>query len=73
MAMPKVLCCGCCTRIVNLDTAKLILEKIEIGRQALEILPIIRDQQYSNRIIVSYKEDIRCNICESMEHPSITL
>ena len=62
--MPKVLCCGCRTRLANLDTGKLALEKFENDRRALEILSIIGEQQYSTRSIVGYKEDSRCHVCQ---------
>ena len=64
MTMPKVLCCSCRTRLANLDTGKLVLENFENDRQALEILPIIGDQQYSTRSIVRCKEDSRCHVCQ---------
>ena len=72
MAMPKVLCYGCCTRLANLDTGKLALEKFENDRQALEILPIIGDLQYSTRSIVGCKEDSRCHVCKINGSFSIT-
>ena len=64
ITMPKVLCCGCRTRLANLDTGKLALEKFENDRQALEILPIIGEQQYSTPSIVGCKEDCRCYVCQ---------
>ena len=62
--MPKVLRYGCRTRLANLDVGKLALEKFENDRQALEILPIIGDQQYSTRSIVGSTEDCRCHFSQ---------
>ena len=63
ITMLKILCCGCSTRLAILDTSKLALEKFENDRQALKILHIIGDQQYSTRSIVGCKEDNRCHVC----------
>ena len=64
MTMPKVLCCGCRTRLANLDTGKLALCKFENDRQTLEILPSIEDQQYSIRNKVGSKVHNCCHVCQ---------
>ena len=64
MTKPKVLCSGCRTRLANLETGKLTLEKFEKDRKNLEILPIIEDQQYGTRRITGCTSDNRCHVCQ---------
>ena len=64
MTKPKVICSGCRTRLANLETGKLTLEKFEKDRKNLEILPNIEDQQYSTRRITGCTSDNRCHVCQ---------